>query len=361
LDNLDTDTLRNLGNLDNLNPNDFDLDLNNPNGLTFNMNTMNNMNMSGNMGMNGNMNMGGNMGMGMGMNGNMGLDLDMDMDDLSDEDILATSIGGMSNGSADHGQGQGHNQNQGQNQNQNHGRGQGQGQEGNRYNQSGGTIVSGVMDGIRGALGMSGPGYGTNDHDQRQNGSDGGGSGGGGTVNTSDLTGSMRGTPVGMVGFDPHRQQHALPPSYHQQQQPYPPAESQQQSQSQDQLPPPAPVPGPPGLSEEKARALEALLVRFWTRQMDLAERGSDGSSAGGGGVTFATGEGGDENGAGGTNTNISSGNGNANANGTQKEEFKNFALPLARIKKVMKSDPEVKMISAEVPVLLGKCCESEC
>ena len=43
-----------------------------------------------------------------------------------------------------------------------------------------------------------------------------------------------------------------------------------------------------------------------------------------------------------------------------QKEEFKNFALPLARIKKVMKSDPEVKMISAEVPVLLGKCCESE-
>jgi hypothetical protein len=114
-------------------------------------------------------------------------------------------------------------------------------------------------------------------------------------------------------------------------------------------------------LSEEKARALEALLVRFWTRQMDLAERGSDGSSAGGGGVTFATGEGGDENGgAGGTNMNVNSGNGNANANGTQKEEFKNFALPLARIKKVMKSDPEVKMISAEVPVLLGKCCESE-
>jgi hypothetical protein len=94
---------------------------------------------------------------------------------------------------------------------------------------------------------------------------------------------------------------------------------------------------------------------------MDLAERGSDGSSAGGGGVTFATGEGGDENGgAGGTNMNVNSGNGNANANGTQKEEFKNFALPLARIKKVMKSDPEVKMISAEVPVLLGKCCESE-
>ncbi|KAH8084198.1 histone-fold-containing protein [Filobasidium floriforme] len=91
---------------------------------------------------------------------------------------------------------------------------------------------------------------------------------------------------------------------------------------------------------------------------MDLAERGSDGSSAGGGGVTFATGEGGDENGAGGTITNTTSGNGNANANGTPKEEFKNFALPLARIKKVMKSDPEVKMISAEVPVLLGKCCE---
>ncbi|KAI8356508.1 histone-fold-containing protein, partial [Mortierella sp. GBAus27b] len=38
--------------------------------------------------------------------------------------------------------------------------------------------------------------------------------------------------------------------------------------------------------------------------------------------------------------------------------DFKNHLLPLARIKKVMKSDPEVKMISAEVPILFSKACE---
>ncbi|KAG0331182.1 hypothetical protein BG000_011127 [Podila horticola] len=38
--------------------------------------------------------------------------------------------------------------------------------------------------------------------------------------------------------------------------------------------------------------------------------------------------------------------------------DFKNHPLPLARIKKVMKSDPEVKMISAEAPILFSKACE---
>ncbi|KAG0380008.1 hypothetical protein BGX24_010607 [Mortierella sp. AD032] len=39
--------------------------------------------------------------------------------------------------------------------------------------------------------------------------------------------------------------------------------------------------------------------------------------------------------------------------------DFKNHPLPLARIKKVMKSDPEVKMISAEAPILFSKACET--
>ncbi|KAI1315331.1 hypothetical protein EDD11_000939 [Mortierella claussenii] len=38
--------------------------------------------------------------------------------------------------------------------------------------------------------------------------------------------------------------------------------------------------------------------------------------------------------------------------------DFKSHPLPLARIKKVMKSDPEVKMISAEAPILFSKACE---
>ncbi|OMH79403.1 Nuclear transcription factor Y subunit C-2 [Zancudomyces culisetae] len=38
--------------------------------------------------------------------------------------------------------------------------------------------------------------------------------------------------------------------------------------------------------------------------------------------------------------------------------DFKSHTLPLARIKKVMKSDPDVKMISAEAPVLFSKACE---
>ncbi|XP_063629013.1 nuclear transcription factor Y subunit gamma-like [Cydia splendana] len=39
-------------------------------------------------------------------------------------------------------------------------------------------------------------------------------------------------------------------------------------------------------------------------------------------------------------------------------EDFKTQALPLARIKKIMKLDDEVKMISAEAPVLFAKAAE---
>jgi len=45
----------------------------------------------------------------------------------------------------------------------------------------------------------------------------------------------------------------------------------------------------------------------------------------------------------------------------TSEEEtpdFKHPPLPLARIKKVMKSDPDVKMISADAPILFAKACE---
>ncbi|ORY86857.1 CCAAT binding transcription factor component, partial [Protomyces lactucae-debilis] len=42
----------------------------------------------------------------------------------------------------------------------------------------------------------------------------------------------------------------------------------------------------------------------------------------------------------------------------TRDHDFKTHALPLARIKKVMKSDEEVKMIAAEAPILFAKGCE---
>ncbi|GAX82311.1 hypothetical protein CEUSTIGMA_g9740.t1 [Chlamydomonas eustigma] len=42
----------------------------------------------------------------------------------------------------------------------------------------------------------------------------------------------------------------------------------------------------------------------------------------------------------------------------TEASEFKNHQLPLARIKKIMKSDEDVRMISAEAPVLFAKACE---
>jgi len=39
-------------------------------------------------------------------------------------------------------------------------------------------------------------------------------------------------------------------------------------------------------------------------------------------------------------------------------EKFKDQKLPLARIKKIMKSDEDVRMISAEAPILFAKACE---
>ncbi|KAI8095794.1 histone-fold-containing protein [Thamnidium elegans] len=42
----------------------------------------------------------------------------------------------------------------------------------------------------------------------------------------------------------------------------------------------------------------------------------------------------------------------------TFDSDFKNHPLPLARIKKVMKTDQDVKMISAEAPILFAKGCE---
>ena len=38
--------------------------------------------------------------------------------------------------------------------------------------------------------------------------------------------------------------------------------------------------------------------------------------------------------------------------------EFKQNNLPLARIKKIMKSDEDVSMIAAEAPVLFARACE---
>ncbi|XP_028111408.1 nuclear transcription factor Y subunit C-1-like isoform X2 [Camellia sinensis] len=41
-----------------------------------------------------------------------------------------------------------------------------------------------------------------------------------------------------------------------------------------------------------------------------------------------------------------------------QVNDFKNHQLPLARIKKIMKADEDVRMISAEAPMLFSKACE---
>lgn len=42
----------------------------------------------------------------------------------------------------------------------------------------------------------------------------------------------------------------------------------------------------------------------------------------------------------------------------SEEHDYKLHQLPLARIKKVMKADPEVKMISAEAPILFAKGCD---
>lgn len=41
-----------------------------------------------------------------------------------------------------------------------------------------------------------------------------------------------------------------------------------------------------------------------------------------------------------------------------QTIDFKNHSLPLARIKKIMKADEDVRMISAEAPVIFARACE---
>ena len=41
-----------------------------------------------------------------------------------------------------------------------------------------------------------------------------------------------------------------------------------------------------------------------------------------------------------------------------ENHDYKLHQLPLARIKKVMKADPDVKMISAEAPILFAKGCD---
>lgn len=81
-----------------------------------------------------------------------------------------------------------------------------------------------------------------------------------------------------------------------------------------------------------KDRSLDQLLISFWTHQMDLAEKG-----------TAANGPG--------------SGEGQEHE---EHDEFKTFGLPLARIKKVMKSDPDVKVCwfcFAAGRQLIHRCC----
>ncbi|XP_039025389.1 nuclear transcription factor Y subunit C-1-like [Hibiscus syriacus] len=41
-----------------------------------------------------------------------------------------------------------------------------------------------------------------------------------------------------------------------------------------------------------------------------------------------------------------------------QVNDFKNHQLPLARIKKIMKADEDVRMISSEAPILFAKACD---
>ncbi|CAB4254837.1 similar to Saccharomyces cerevisiae YOR358W HAP5 Subunit of the heme-activated [Maudiozyma barnettii] len=40
------------------------------------------------------------------------------------------------------------------------------------------------------------------------------------------------------------------------------------------------------------------------------------------------------------------------------QDDFKSHSLPFARIRKVMKTDEEVRMISAEAPIIFAKACE---
>ncbi|KAG8860550.1 hypothetical protein FRB96_003804 [Tulasnella sp. 330] len=75
------------------------------------------------------------------------------------------------------------------------------------------------------------------------------------------------------------------------------------------------------GPTSETSVALEKLLQDFWTKQIRAAEDESQWPVP-------------------------------------STEWYKHPTLPLARIKKVMKSDPDVKMIGSDAPVLFAKACE---
>ena len=82
-------------------------------------------------------------------------------------------------------------------------------------------------------------------------------------------------------------------------------------------------------LTQQLSRHPTQFHRHFWRHQMDLVEHGCDSD---GKPIDFR---------------NLgSASNGNSSA------------LPLARIKKVMKNDDEVKMISAEAPILFSRACE---
>ncbi|KAM7455999.1 hypothetical protein BLSTO_03243 [Blastocystis sp. subtype 1] len=49
----------------------------------------------------------------------------------------------------------------------------------------------------------------------------------------------------------------------------------------------------------------------------------------------------------------------NVQSNPNDKKDFKKHNdLPIARIKRIMKSDQDVRMISAETPVIFARACE---
>ncbi|XP_052181680.1 nuclear transcription factor Y subunit C-1-like [Diospyros lotus] len=80
-----------------------------------------------------------------------------------------------------------------------------------------------------------------------------------------------------------------------------------------DQQPPPPPPPAAAPPSSAYQHLLQQQLQMFWTYQRQEIEKATD---------------------------------------------FKNHQLPLARIKKIMKADEDVRMISAEAPILFAKACE---
>lgn len=117
----------------------------------------------------------------------------------------------------------------------------------------------------------------------------------------------------------------------------------------------------PPYTTSETNQSLDVYQQMFWQRQMakveeqasllpeDLSGNVSAGSSSSKKSASSVTAAG--------------PGSGSASSGKDLMDLFKPQAgqLPLARIKKVMKaSDDQVKMISAEAPILFAKACESE-